>query len=71
MSDVLVIGAHVGEITASVKRLNHAGTSPQDVAFNDLPLRPGGDCYRFMFGHVAQLGMDDGELQLSACKNTL
>ena len=63
VSDVLVIGAHVGEITASVMRLNHAGTSSQDVAFNDLPLRPGGDCYRLTFGHVAQLGMGDRPLK--------
>lgn len=63
MSDFLIIGAHVGEITASVMRLNHAGTSPQDVAFNDLPLRLGGDSYRLTFGHVAQLGMGDRSLK--------
>ena len=73
VSDVLIIGAHVGavfilaragvttegEITESVKRLNHAGISPQGVVFNDLPLRLGGYSYQFTYGHVPQLGMDD------------
>ncbi len=73
VSDVLIIGAHVGavfilaragvttegEITESVKRLNHAGISPQGVVFNDLPLRLGGYSYQFSYGHVPQLESDD------------
>jgi tyrosine-protein kinase Etk/Wzc len=73
VSDVLIIGAHVGavfilaragvttegEITESVKRLNHAGISPQGVVFNDTPLRLGGRSYHFQYGHVPQLGHDD------------
>ena len=73
VSDVLLIGAHVGavfilaragvttegEITESVKRLNHAGISPQGVVFNDLPLRLGGYSYQFTYNHVPQIGVDD------------
>ncbi|WP_426210992.1 polysaccharide biosynthesis tyrosine autokinase [Massilia sp. TWP1-3-3] len=73
VSDVLIIGAHVGavfilaragvttegEITESVKRLNHAGISPQGVVFNDTPLRLGGYTYHFQYGHVPQLGHED------------
>ncbi len=73
VSDVLIIGAHVGavfilaragvtteaEITESVKRLNHAGISPQGVVFNDTPLRLGGHSFHFQDGHVPQLGHDD------------
>ncbi|SHH02718.1 polysaccharide biosynthesis tyrosine autokinase [Massilia sp. CF038] len=69
VSDVLIIGAHVGavfilaragittegEITESVKRLNHAGIAPQGVVFNDMPLRIGGYAYQFSYGHVPQL----------------
>jgi tyrosine-protein kinase Etk/Wzc len=72
VSDVLIIGAHVGavfilaragvttegEITESVKRLNHAGISPQGVVFNDLPLRLGGYSYQFSYGHIPQLESD-------------
>ncbi len=72
VSDVLIIGAHVGavfilaragvttegQITESVKRLNHAGISPQGVVFNDMPLRIGGYSYQFSYGHVPQLEDD-------------
>ncbi|UUZ54945.1 hypothetical protein LP419_03030 [Massilia sp. H-1] len=44
-----------GEITESVKRLNHAGIAPQGVIFNDMPLRIGGYAYQFSYGHVPQL----------------
>ena len=44
-----------GEITESVKRLNHAGIAPQGVVFNDMPLRIGGYAYQFSYGHVPQL----------------
>ncbi len=73
VSDALTIGAHVGaifilaragvttegEITESMKRMNHAGIAPQGVVFNDLPLRIGGYAYQFKYGHVPQLGHDD------------
>jgi tyrosine-protein kinase Etk/Wzc len=50
VADALIIGAHAGavfivarsgmttegEINESVKRLNHAGISPQGVLFNDM-----------------------------------
>lgn len=69
VSDVLIIGAHVGavfivaragittegQITESVKRLNHAGISPQGVVFNDMPLRLGSSAYQFSYGHAPQL----------------
>ena len=73
VSDALIIGAHVGavfllaragittegEITESVKRLNHAGIAPQGVVFNDMPLRIGGYAYQFSYGHVPQLKHGD------------
>lgn len=69
VSDALVIGAHAGavfilaragvttegEINESIKRLNHAGVSPQGVLFNDLPLRIGGYAYDFQYGRTALL----------------
>lgn len=53
VADALIIGAHAGsvfivtrsgmttedEINESIKRLNHAGISPQGVLFNGMPLR--------------------------------
>ena len=53
VADALIIGAHAGsvfivarsgmttenQINESIKRLNHAGISPQGVLFNDMPLR--------------------------------
>ncbi|WP_229459486.1 CpsD/CapB family tyrosine-protein kinase [Massilia cavernae] len=61
VADALIIGAHAGavfilaragrtteeEINESVKRLNHAGISPQGVLFNDLSLRL--SSYRYQF----------------------
>lgn len=55
LADALIIGAHAGavfiltragittegEINESIKRLNHAGISPQGVLFNDMALRLG------------------------------
>ena len=55
VADALIIGAHVGavfiltragvttegEITESIKRLNHAGITPQGVLFNDMAQRLG------------------------------
>jgi tyrosine-protein kinase Etk/Wzc len=55
VADALVIGSHAGavfivarsgrtneaEINESIKRLNHAGISPQGVVFNDMALRLG------------------------------
>ena len=55
VADALIIGAHAGavfilarsgittehQINESIKRLNHAGISPQGVLFNDLVLRLG------------------------------
>ncbi|HEU4373551.1 MAG TPA: polysaccharide biosynthesis tyrosine autokinase [Telluria sp.] len=56
VADALIIASHAGavfiltrggvtteeEINESIKRLNHAGVSPQGVLFNDLALRLGG-----------------------------
>jgi tyrosine-protein kinase Etk/Wzc len=56
VADALIIASHAGavfiltragvttegEINESIKRLNHAGVSPQGVLFNDLALRVGG-----------------------------
>jgi tyrosine-protein kinase Etk/Wzc len=55
VADALIIGGHAGtvfivaraghtnesEINESIKRLNHAGISPQGVVFNDMALRLG------------------------------
>ena len=69
VSDALVIGSHAGavfilaraglttegEINESIKRLNHAGISPQGVLFNDLALRLGGYAYEFKNDRTPQL----------------
>jgi tyrosine-protein kinase Etk/Wzc len=53
LADALIVGAHAGavfiltragvttesDINESIKRLNHAGISPQGVLFNDMPVR--------------------------------
>jgi tyrosine-protein kinase Etk/Wzc len=68
VADALIIGGHAGavfilaragvttesEINESVKRLNHAGISPQGVLFNDMPLRLA--AYTSEYGSVGQLG---------------
>lgn len=67
VADALIIGAHAGavfiltragittegEINESIKRLNHAGTSPQGILFNDMALRLGS---RYSDDHASQLG---------------
>jgi tyrosine-protein kinase Etk/Wzc len=71
VADSLIIGSHAGavfiiarsgvttepEINESIKRLNHAGISPQGVLFNDMPLRL--SSYPSEYGPVAQLGYVD------------
>ncbi|MFL6675052.1 MAG: polysaccharide biosynthesis tyrosine autokinase [Massilia sp.] len=68
VADALIIGAHAGavfilaragvtteaEINESIKRLNHAGISPQGVLFNDMPLRL--SAYGSEYGYTARLG---------------
>jgi tyrosine-protein kinase Etk/Wzc len=68
-ADALIIAGHAGavfivaragvttegEINESIKRLNHAGVSPQGVLFNDMALRLG--------GHRAQSG-DAGGIRI-------
>ncbi|MCC6072168.1 polysaccharide biosynthesis tyrosine autokinase [Massilia sp. GCM10020059] len=70
VADALIIGAHAGavfilaragrtteeEINESIKRLNHAGISPQGVLFNDLSLRLSGYRYQFHYEQDAQIG---------------
>ncbi|MGZ8318260.1 MAG: polysaccharide biosynthesis tyrosine autokinase [Telluria sp.] len=70
VADALIIGAHAGavfilaragrtteeEINESVKRLNHAGISPQGVLFNDLSLRLSSYRYQFHREQDVQLG---------------
>jgi tyrosine-protein kinase Etk/Wzc len=70
VADALIIGAHAGavfilarsgvttegEINESIKRLNHAGISPQGVLFNDMALRLGMDGSQYKYGPAAQLG---------------
>ena len=70
VADALIIGAHAGavfilaragrtteeEINESIKRLNHAGISPQGVLFNDLASRLSGYRYQFHRHQDAQLG---------------
>jgi tyrosine-protein kinase Etk/Wzc len=68
-ADALVIGARAGavfllararvttdaEITESVKRLNHAGLSPQGVLFNNISPRIGRSPMHFPTGPIGQL----------------
>jgi tyrosine-protein kinase Etk/Wzc len=68
VADALIIGSHAGavfilarsgvtteaQIHESIKRLNHAGISPQGVLFNDMALRLGG--YSSQYGSPAQIG---------------
>jgi tyrosine-protein kinase Etk/Wzc len=72
VADALIIGAHAGavfilaragqttepEINESIKRLNHAGISPQGVLFNDLSLRLGRQNYECKYQHTATLGYE-------------
>jgi len=69
-ADALVIGNRAGaifllarasvttnaEITESVKRLNHAGLSPQGVLFNNMTHGIGGYHMQFLAGPIGQLG---------------
>ena len=69
VADALIIGAHAGavfilaragvtteaEINESIKRLNHAGISPQGVLFNDMALRLAGYESQYKYGPNAQL----------------
>jgi tyrosine-protein kinase Etk/Wzc len=69
VADALIIGSHAGavfilaragmtseaEITESIKRLNHAGISPQGVVFNDMALRLTADNFSFKHGSNIQI----------------
>ena len=69
VADALIIGAHAGavfivaragittegQINESVKRLNHAGISPQGVLFNDMALRLGASAAQYGAA-TAQIG---------------
>ena len=64
VADSLIIGSHAGavfilarggvtteaDISESIKRLNHAGISPQGVVFNDLALRLNTASFEFQYG---------------------
>ncbi len=68
VSDVLTIASHAGsvfiltragvttelEINETIKRLNHAGISPQGVLFNDLKLR-GYQQAKYSYGNYRKL----------------
>ena len=70
VADALIIGSHAGatfilararvttdaEIVESIKRLNHAGLSPQGVLFNDLPPAIGRDAALYHSEPVGQVG---------------
>jgi tyrosine-protein kinase Etk/Wzc len=70
VADALIIGAHAGavfiltragvttesEINESIKRLNHAGISPQGVLFNDMVLRLGARNSHYSYDGAGQLG---------------
>jgi tyrosine-protein kinase Etk/Wzc len=43
------------QINESIKRLNHAGISPQGVLFNDMALRLGASA-QYKYGSPAQIG---------------
>jgi tyrosine-protein kinase Etk/Wzc len=70
VADALIIGAHAGavfiltragvttegEINESIKRLNHAGISPQGVLFNDMALRLGSRRSYYSYEAAGQIG---------------
>jgi tyrosine-protein kinase Etk/Wzc len=70
VADALIIGAHAGavfivarsgvttegQINESIKRLNHAGISPQGVLFNDMALRLGAYGGQYKYGSAGQIG---------------
>jgi tyrosine-protein kinase Etk/Wzc len=70
VADALIIGSHAGatfilararvttdaEIVESIKRLNHAGLSPQGVLFNDLTPAIGRDAALYHSEPVGQVG---------------
>jgi tyrosine-protein kinase Etk/Wzc len=72
IADALIIGAHAGavfivarsgqtnesEINESIKRLNHAGISPQGVLFNDMAPRLGAYGGYQRLGPAAQIGFN-------------
>jgi tyrosine-protein kinase Etk/Wzc len=74
VADALIIGAHAGavfivarsgrtndaEINESIKRLNHAGISPQGVLFNDMAPRLGTYGTYQRIGAAGQLGFSAG-----------
>jgi tyrosine-protein kinase Etk/Wzc len=74
VADALIIGAHAGavfivarsgrtsetEINESIKRLNHAGVSPQGVLFNDMAPRLGAYGAYQRFGMANQIGSSNG-----------
>lgn len=74
VADALIIGAHAGavfivarsgrtsetEINESIKRLNHAGVSPQGVLFNDMAPRLGAYGAYQRFGMASQIGFSNG-----------
>jgi tyrosine-protein kinase Etk/Wzc len=70
VADALIIGSHAGavfilarsgmttegQINESIKRLNHAGISPQGVLFNDMSLRLGAYGSPYKYGTTGQIG---------------
>lgn len=74
VADALIIGAHAGavfivarsgrtneaQINESIKRLNHAGVSPQGVLFNDMAPRLGAYGAHPRFGIAGQIGFSKG-----------
>jgi tyrosine-protein kinase Etk/Wzc len=69
VADALIIGAHAGavfivarsgqttevQINETIKRLNHAGISPQGVVFNDMAMRLG-SYGSYKYGAAGQIG---------------
>jgi tyrosine-protein kinase Etk/Wzc len=72
VADALIIGAHAGsvfivtrsgvttedEINESIKRLNHAGISPQGVLFNDMAPRLSLTATHSQYDNNARLGFE-------------
>jgi tyrosine-protein kinase Etk/Wzc len=72
VADALIIGAHAGavfivtragittesEINESIKRLNHAGISPQGVLFNDMVMRLGPRRSHYTYDTPGQLSYE-------------
>ena len=78
VADTLIIGPHVGsiyiitragvttpgEISESIKRLEHAGVTPKGILFNDMKAEPGRQAYGYKYGRLRPSPYGVGERPL-------